>query len=367
MKKIFILTFIGIGIVIGLMSAMGSTGSRAVITVASGDLSVVEQATPQVEGDSEHESDAEAALGSEPTAMPIPWVDRNCIVTIGHTLVDLSTQPRNFSSEIGRVPPRSYIVLDRVESRWVNKIEGWFEIQLDDGRQGWIKDNSWTLVHKSDGCLADNSTKSDRDELLDRDEAERKSPTHQSGSTECIITIGHPLVTLSSEPRNFGPEIGSVPPKSYIVLERTATEWVGSMEGWLKIELDSGQQGWVRDDWWTLAYKSNGCSSNGTTAKNEEVSLASEKELQQESTQQYGDTECTITIDHSLATLSSEPRNFSSELGGVPSGSYPVLEHTETEWVRKMERWIKIELDDGRQGWIKDDFWHVDYRTEGCP
>jgi len=74
-----------------------------------------------------------------------------CQVTIRNPLVSLMSEPDPFSQEIIRVPPRDYSPLGYETATFGPREQGWFRIEAE-GRQGWIKDDTWTIERKSAQC-----------------------------------------------------------------------------------------------------------------------------------------------------------------------------------------------------------------------
>ncbi|NBC05499.1 MAG: hypothetical protein GVY20_17580 [Bacteroidetes bacterium] len=74
-----------------------------------------------------------------------------CILTIDNPLVPLMSEPDTFGSEIvnvteGEYEPTEYTVVENpVQS------QGWFKIRVA-SREGWIKNNTWTIASKSAEC-----------------------------------------------------------------------------------------------------------------------------------------------------------------------------------------------------------------------
>ncbi|MEL6554616.1 MAG: serine/threonine-protein kinase [Cyanobacteria bacterium J06621_11] len=76
---------------------------------------------------------------------------RYCIVTINNSLVSLMSEPDNFSQEITGVSPDDYYVLNSTTTTFVNRAQRWLQIEVG-GRQGWIRDDTWTIAAKSSPC-----------------------------------------------------------------------------------------------------------------------------------------------------------------------------------------------------------------------
>jgi hypothetical protein len=74
----------------------------------------------------------------------------------------------------------------------------------------------------------------------------------------CILTIENPLVPLMSEPDTFGNEIINVAKGDYEPSEYTVEETTVQSQGWFKIRVDS-REGWIKNNTWTIAAKSDEC------------------------------------------------------------------------------------------------------------
>lgn len=81
---------------------------------------------------------------------------------------------------------------------------------------------------------------------------------HVNQLTGCILTIENSLVTLMSEPDTFSNEIINVPEGDYEPSEYTMEENPVQTQGWFKIRVDS-REGWIKNDTWTIAAKSDEC------------------------------------------------------------------------------------------------------------
>jgi hypothetical protein len=76
-------------------------------------------------------------------------------------------------------------------------------------------------------------------------------------------------------------------------------------------------------------------------------------------------SKCQIYISNQLVVLYEEPKNFAQESVKVPTGKYDVLDTQTTEWVDKNQRWLKIQVGK-REGWIKDNTWTIEKKSDAC-
>jgi len=74
-----------------------------------------------------------------------------CILTIDNPLVPLMSEPDTFGSEIINVTEGEYEPTDYTVEENPVQSQGWFKIRVD-SREGWIKNNTWTIASKSDEC-----------------------------------------------------------------------------------------------------------------------------------------------------------------------------------------------------------------------
>jgi hypothetical protein len=74
-----------------------------------------------------------------------------CVVTITNPLVSLMSDPETFSQEIIRIDPGEYTVITSQNTTFGGTTQRWLKISAD-GRQGWIRDNGWTIAEKSPAC-----------------------------------------------------------------------------------------------------------------------------------------------------------------------------------------------------------------------
>lgn len=74
-----------------------------------------------------------------------------CILIIENSLVTLISEPDTFSSEIINVPEGDYEPSEYTIEENPVQSQGWFKIRVD-SREGWIKNDTWTIAEKSDEC-----------------------------------------------------------------------------------------------------------------------------------------------------------------------------------------------------------------------
>jgi len=75
----------------------------------------------------------------------------------------------------------------------------------------------------------------------------------------CVITVANPLVALKSEPDTFSQDLIAVPPGEYDMLNyNVQTDPGGNEESWFQIEVDD-RVGWVRNNIFSIAGKSDAC------------------------------------------------------------------------------------------------------------
>lgn len=74
-----------------------------------------------------------------------------CILTIDNPLVPLMSEPDTFGSEIIKVTEGQYQPTEYTVEESPVRSQGWFKISVD-SREGWIKNNTWTIASKSDEC-----------------------------------------------------------------------------------------------------------------------------------------------------------------------------------------------------------------------
>ncbi|ASC72312.1 hypothetical protein XM38_032690 [Halomicronema hongdechloris C2206] len=91
------------------------------------------------------------ATPSPPPPEPTPDGLSDCRLTIRNPLVSLMSEPDQFSREIIRVQPGDYPALGYETASFGPQEQGWFMIEAE-GRQGWIKDDTWTIERKSAQC-----------------------------------------------------------------------------------------------------------------------------------------------------------------------------------------------------------------------
>jgi hypothetical protein len=77
-------------------------------------------------------------------------------------------------------------------------------------------------------------------------------------------------------------------------------------------------------------------------------------------------TECVITIAQPLVSLKSEPDVFSQDLVRVPLGEYSMLEHRIVQTPLGEESWLQIQVG-GRVGWVENNSWTINSKTDLCP
>jgi hypothetical protein len=76
---------------------------------------------------------------------------------------------------------------------------------------------------------------------------------------------------------------------------------------------------------------------------------------------------CVVTITNSLVALKADPETFSREIIGVPSGDYTVLDYKVVNFGGLTnDGWFQIEVS-GRTGWIVDNTWTINAKTQVCP
>lgn len=73
---------------------------------------------------------------------------------------------------------------------------------------------------------------------------------------------------------------------------------------------------------------------------------------------------CNIRVNGFFGQLLEEPRNLSRLLVEIDSGWYHVEEFADVVWVQP-ERWYRV-TDNGVTGWIKDDRFAIEERSEEC-
>jgi hypothetical protein len=76
--------------------------------------------------------------------------------------------------------------------------------------------------------------------------------------TGCVVTIANTLVALMSEPSRFSQELVKVKPGEYTTSEYKVVPFAGQDQGWFQIEAE-GRKGWIANDTWTIASKTNAC------------------------------------------------------------------------------------------------------------
>jgi hypothetical protein len=75
----------------------------------------------------------------------------DCIITIENPLVTLMSEPDTFGSEIINVTEGEYEPTEYTVEENPVQSQGWFKIRVD-SREGWIKNNTWTIASKSAEC-----------------------------------------------------------------------------------------------------------------------------------------------------------------------------------------------------------------------
>lgn len=93
---------------------------------------------------------------------------------------------------------------------------------------------------------------------VDEAEAQPVDEAEPPPDEGCVVTIGNPLVSLMSDPDTFSQEIIRVPAGEYATLDFQEIEFAGNLQGWFQIEAD-GRTGWIKNDTWTIAGKSDAC------------------------------------------------------------------------------------------------------------
>ncbi|PZD74119.1 Serine/threonine-protein kinase C [Acaryochloris thomasi RCC1774] len=88
-------------------------------------------------------------------------------------------------------------------------------------------------------------------------------------------------------------------------------------------------------------------------------------EQEKEKREAEGRNYCIITITSGLVSLHSEPDPFSQEIIIVKPNDYYVISTTLRKTPISERRWLKIESG-GRQGWIPDDSFTIDSKSEAC-
>ncbi|NJR62704.1 MAG: hypothetical protein HC769_30270 [Cyanobacteria bacterium CRU_2_1] len=76
--------------------------------------------------------------------------------------------------------------------------------------------------------------------------------------------------------------------------------------------------------------------------------------------------ECVITISNPLVSLKNQPDTFSLDLVSVKPGTYPSSEHVFTSSSQTEEGWFKIKYE-GRNGWIGNNTWSIESKSNSCP
>jgi hypothetical protein len=76
--------------------------------------------------------------------------------------------------------------------------------------------------------------------------------------------------------------------------------------------------------------------------------------------------DCRITIRHPLVALMREPDRLGQEMINVKPGDYTPLDHKMVSTMVREEGWFQIEAE-GRRGWIANDTWTIEEKTQTCP
>ncbi|OBC08950.1 hypothetical protein A5784_06095 [Mycobacterium sp. 852013-50091_SCH5140682] len=75
---------------------------------------------------------------------------------------------------------------------------------------------------------------------------------------------------------------------------------------------------------------------------------------------------CAVTVANPLLTLRETPDPFGQESVKVAAGTYKVSDIADTSWAGAPQRWFKIDVGT-RSGWIRDDSFSIDSRSDSCP
>ena len=89
--------------------------------------------------------------GEERTTITEENSASGCVVTISNKLVSLMSDPDPFSTEITSVDPGEYETIDYTVVETGPGEQGWFKINVN-GREGWIKNDTWTIESKTADC-----------------------------------------------------------------------------------------------------------------------------------------------------------------------------------------------------------------------
>lgn len=114
--------------------------------------------------------------------------------------------------------------------------------------------------------------------------------------------------------------------------------------------------------WWHEVFDNSG-GNGGSTAQNSSVAAPS---TPTKVTQPDLTGTCTVTVANPLVMLRETPEPFGQEFVKVAAGTYKVSDITNTSWAGAQQRWFKIDVGT-RTGWIRDDSFNIDSRSDSCP
>ncbi len=110
--------------------------------------------------------------------------------------------------------------------------------------------------------------------------------------------------------------------------------------------------------WWHEVFDRNG----GATTQNSSATTGA----QAKTPEPVPAGGCAVTVANPLLMLRETPDPFGQESVKVAAGTYKVSDIAETPWAGAPQRWFRIDVGT-RSGWIRDDSFNIDSRSDSCP
>ncbi|WP_131805507.1 hypothetical protein [Mycolicibacterium brisbanense] len=110
--------------------------------------------------------------------------------------------------------------------------------------------------------------------------------------------------------------------------------------------------------WWHEVFDRNG----GATTQNSSATTVA----QAKTSEPVPAGGCAVTVANPLVMLRETPDPFGQESVKVAAGTYKVSDIAETPWAGAPQRWFRIDVGT-RSGWIRDDSFNIDSRSDSCP
>ncbi|ORA38747.1 hypothetical protein [Mycobacterium aquaticum] len=113
--------------------------------------------------------------------------------------------------------------------------------------------------------------------------------------------------------------------------------------------------------WWHEVFDHHG-AGGGSTAQNPGAAAGTEGKTPGP----VSAGTCAVTVANPLVMLRETPEPFGQESVKVAAGTYKVSDIADTSWAGAPQRWFRIDVGT-RSGWIRDDSFSIDSRSDSCP